>query len=148
MRITRTALALLSLAALLLVSFALAGATMAGGRPFRTELLGANERPDPGDPDGSGSAWVTLNPGTGKVCYAYTVSNVATLSAAHIHRATADMAGPVVIPLPPTSGTGGSGCVTAERALLIEIIRNPSGYYVNVHNAEFPPGALRGQLSR
>ena len=148
MRITRSALALLSLATLLLASLAFAGATMAGGRPFTTELLGANERPNPGDPDGSGSAWVSLNPGTGEVCYAYSVSNVAPLLAAHIHRATADVAGPVVIPLPPTSATGGSGCVTADRDLLIEILKNPAGYYVNVHNAKYPPGALRGQLSR
>lgn len=148
MRITRSALALLSLATLLLASLAFAGATMAGGRPFTTELLGANERPNPGDPDGSGSAWLTLNPGTGEVCYAYSISNVAPLAAAHIHRATADVAGPVVIPLPPTSATGGSGCVTADRDLLIEILRNPTGYYVNVHNAVYPAGALRGQLSR
>lgn len=148
MRITRSALALLTLATLLLASLVLAGATMAGGRPFTTELLGANERPNPGDPDGSGSAWVSLNPGTGEVCYAYSVNNVAPLAAAHIHRATADVAGPVVIPLPPTSATGGSGCVTADRSLLIEILRNPAGFYVNVHNADYPAGALRGQLSR
>lgn len=148
MRITRPTLALLSLATLLLASLAFAGATMAGGRPFTTELLGANERPNAGDPDGTGSAWVSLNPGTGEVCYAYSVSNVAPLTAAHIHRATADVAGPAEIPLRPTSATGGSGCVTADRGLLIEILRNPSGFYVNVHNADFPLGALRGQLSR
>lgn len=148
MRITRSALALLSLATLLLASLAFAGATMAGGRPFTTELLGANERPNPGDPDGSGSAWVSLNPGTGEVCYAYSVSNVGPLLAAHIHRATADVAGPVVIPLAPTSATGGSGCVAADRDLLMAILKDPAGYYVNVHNADFPAGALRGQLSR
>lgn len=148
MRITRSALALLTLSALLLSSLAFAGTAVAGGRPVMTELLGANERPNPGDPDGSGSAWVSLNPGTGEVCYAYSVSNVAPLAAAHIHRATADVAGPVVIPLPATSATGGSGCVTADRGLLMEILKDPAGFYVNVHNADFPAGALRGQLSR
>jgi hypothetical protein len=130
------------------IGLAAAGGAMAGGRPFSTDLTGAAERPNPGDPDGSGSAWVSLNPGTGEVCYEYSVSGVANLTAAHIHRGSADVAGPVVIPLPPTSATGGSGCVTAGRTLIMEIIRDPSAFYVNVHNADFPPGALRGQLSR
>ena len=148
MRTRRTAIALLSLSMILLASLAFAGATMAGGRPFTTQLLGANERPGPGDPDGSGTASVTLNPGTGEVCYDYTVRDVAPLAAAHIHRATADAPGPIVIHLEPTSDFGGSGCLLAQRSLILEILRNPSGFYINVHNAAFPPGALRGQLSR
>jgi len=28
----------------------------------------------------------------------------------------------------------------------MDIIKNPANYYVNVHNAEFSNGALRGQL--
>jgi hypothetical protein len=34
--------------------------------------------------------------------------------------------------------------VTAQ--LIGEIAANPSGYYVNLHNARFPGGAIRGQL--
>jgi hypothetical protein len=59
------------------------------------------------------------------------------------------VAGPVVVGLaPPTSGTS-SGCVIGDSPELIKAItQNPQNYYVNVHNADFPAGALRGQLSR
>jgi len=36
---------------------------------------------------------------------------------------------------------------TVQRGLIGEIIGNPAGFYVNIHNAEFPNGAIRAQLS-
>lgn len=135
----------LALATALLVS----GIAVAGGRPFTVApMTGAAEAPDPGDPDGTGSARFWMNPGTGQVCYDYTVTGVAPLAAAHIHRAPAGVPGPVVIPLPPTRADGGTGCVSAARDLLVAILTHPSAYYFNVHNADFQAGALRGQLSR
>ena len=121
----------------------------AGGRPLDTTLTGAAEVPGPGDPDGSGTAHITLNQGQGEVCFELTVQDIAPATAAHIHRGTADVAGPVVVGLaPPTDGSS-SGCVTGvDRDLIKAIRQNPSDYYVNVHNADFPPGALRGQLSK
>jgi len=51
--------------------------------------------------------------------------------------------------LPPTGPSSGSGCTTGvDRSLALDIVRNPADYYVNTHNAEFPTGAARGQLSR
>ena len=41
--------------------FAVPGVASAGGQVFSTELLGANEVPGPGDPDGSGTAVLTIN---------------------------------------------------------------------------------------
>lgn len=119
-----------------------------GGRRFTTTLTGAVEVPKPGDPDGQGSATLRLNPGQEEICYELTVEGIEPARAAHIHEAPAGEAGPVVVGLmAPTDGSS-SACVTAEREDIVDIIRNPENYYVNVHNAAFPGGALRGQLSR
>ncbi len=148
MRSTRRHTISLSLAFALTAGLVFAGAAMAGGRPISIELTGAAEAPGPGDPDGSGTASFTFNPGTGEVCFDYSVTDVAPLAAAHIHVAPAGSPGPVVIAMEPTSDTGGSGCVTADRDLIVAILLNPTDYYFNVHNADFPAGALRGQLTR
>jgi hypothetical protein len=133
------------------LAFALLAAApvFAGGRPFTTTLSGAAEVP-PGDRDATGTATVWVNPGTGTVCYSWSVTNAATpIFAAHIHHGVAGVAGPVVVPLPPTGPSSGTGCTTGvDRTLALDIIRNPADYYVNTHNAEFPTGAARGQLSR
>jgi hypothetical protein len=119
-----------------------------GGRPFETTLTGAAEVPGPGDPDGSGSAHLRLNQGQGEICFELSVSGIAPATAAHIHVAPAGVAGPVVVPLtPPTSGSS-SGCASVDPELIKAIRQNPENYYVNVHNADFPAGALRGQLSK
>jgi hypothetical protein len=148
---------LLSLALAALVALALAGAASAakldaadhGGRPLSTVLTGAAEVP-PGDPDGSGTATITVNPGQEEVCWEIRVEGIdPPITAAHIHVGAAGTAPPnnVVVPLSaPTSGFS-SGCATVDRDLALAILKNPENYYVNVHNEDFPPGALRGQLS-
>ena len=128
---------------IVLAVLALASIAADGGRKFTTTLTGAAEVPGPGDPDGSGTATVSLNHGQGEVCWDITVSGVDTITAAHIHVGEAGVAGGVVVPLSPTSG-----CISADRDLIKAIIQNPEGYYVNVHNAPFPAGALRGQLGK
>lgn len=148
MRNRRFGLPLLVLATLAIALLA-AVPVAAGGRPFSTTLIGAAEVPA-GDPDATGSATVWINPGTGTVCYEWSVTNAATpIGAAHIHRAPAGVAGPVVVPLPPTGPSSGAGCTTGvDRSLALDIIQHPWNYYVNTHNAEFPAGVARGQLSR
>ncbi len=119
-----------------------------GGRQLTTTLTGEQEVPVPGDPDGIGFATVTVNPGQGVLCYELSVSGIAPATAAHIHEAPVGMVGPVVVGLqPPTDGSS-SGCVEVGRTLAKDILKNPADFYVNVHNAEFPGGALRGQLSK
>jgi hypothetical protein len=143
MRVLRATAAALS--AVLLVSL-LVGMTVgaSGGRAFTTQLAGANEAPVLGDPDATGTAQVWINPGLRSVCWSITVDNVEPITAAHIHLAGVGSAGMVVVPLNPYTG----GCATITRELALRILENPSAYYVNVHNATYPGGAARGQLSR
>jgi len=117
-----------------------------GGRPLATALSGAEEVPA-GDPFGSGTASIRVNPGQGEVCYELTVANLmGTVVAAHIHRAPAGVNGPVVVPLAaPVTGSS-AACAAVERALALDILRNAADYYVNVHTNVFPGGAVRGQL--
>jgi hypothetical protein len=109
-------------------------------------LTGANEVPGPGDPDGVGVAGVVVNVNRGRICYVLAVKKIGPANAAHIHRGVAGVAGDVVVPLRAPTGGFSADCVAVDPALAGEIAHNPSGFYVNVHNAEFPAGAIRGQL--
>ena len=109
-------------------------------------LTGPEEVP-PGDPDGSGSATLILIPGQHRLCYVLHAQGIEPATGAHVHQGAAGVAGPVVVPLaPPTHGVS-AGCVTVADALLSAIAQHPDEYYVNVHNAPYPPGAIRGQLA-
>ena len=110
-------------------------------------LMGENEVPGPGDPDGTGHATIKVNQRDGRVCWTLVARQIAPATAAHIHVGGPDVAGPVVLGLtPPTDGRS-TGCAADVDPMLIrELLRNPRDYYVNVHNAEYPAGAIRGQL--
>ena len=45
----------------------------------------------------------------------------------------------------PADGSSG-GCVELEADLAKALTDNPGGYYVNVHKAAYPGGAVRAQL--
>jgi hypothetical protein len=134
----------LSFVLFLVYSLVAGGATAQafGGRTLTTTLSGANEVPGPGEAGATGTARLTLNPGHKSVCF--TISANVPYTAAHIHAAPVGVAGPIVVPL--TSSGQTTGCVSASRHLIVNIISNPSAYYVNIHNAAFPAGAARGQL--
>jgi hypothetical protein len=133
-------------ATLAMVAMLALGAPAYGqGRPFATTLTGAAEVPGPGDPDASGTAFITLNLSWAGID--------GTVTAAHIHVGPAGVAGPVVVPLftdVALSGTdSASGCVSGVSEELIKAIRHdPENYYVNVHSDVFPAGAIRGQLGK
>ena len=157
-----------AIAAVGIVTALLGGAAGAanGGRPFDVVLSGANEfnaAGQPINPHGDadrGSIRLRLNPGQEEVCWSLgditLTSGDALPHVAHIHEAPAGVAGPVVVnlfggaaPAPaPTAYPTDTTCVPADRADILEIIRDPSSYYVNLHNAQHPGGVMRGQLAR
>lgn len=135
-----------ALAASAILATASAAARDDTGKRFRVTLEGEVEVPVAGDLDGTGSAEIRINPGRRQLCYSLKVSGIAPATAAHVHVAPAGAAGPVVVGLSAPATGSSSGCVSITRARALEIIRNPERYYVNVHNADFPGGALRAQL--
>jgi CHRD domain-containing protein len=143
------------------------GATARQAGVYKLPLEGAQEVPA-ADPDGMGFANVAIDVAASEVCFDIKVKDVGTVNRGHIHRAAAGVNGGIVIPFfelrtPPadpgapasdprndqleSKGTI-SGCVTADPVLLQDIIDHPADYYVNVHNARFPGGALRCQIDR
>jgi CHRD domain len=122
------------------------------GRPFATTLTGAAEVPGPGDPDATGTAFITLNQGQGEVCFDLSWAGIdGTVTAAHIHIGSATEAGPVVVGLFTGAFEGtdsASGCVSASEELIKAIRQDPENYYVNIHSDVFPAGAVRGQLAK
>ena len=140
-------LALLALLSTLVLATAPAAA--AGGAPRLAELAGDWEVPGPGDPNGTGSARITLNHGLGKVCWEISAADITLpAAAAHIHEGAVGVAGDVVVTLSPPGANGkASGCRSGVgRALIKDITENQQDYYVNVHTSDFPAGAVRGQL--
>jgi hypothetical protein len=125
-------------------------------KPAFASLLGANEifqadgKKGAGDEDGEGS--FALSAGGTSLCYAYVVKAIDTPAAAHIHKAKAGVNGDVVITLQaPTSGDPGTvaECLQdQDEAVIEDIVEHPKRYYVNVHTADYPDGAIRGQLQR
>ncbi len=114
----------------------------------KATLTGDAEVPGPGDPNGSGTVQVTLNPDKGEVCYELSVVNLQEATAAHIHKGEKGVEGPVAVPLDAPKTGAAKGCTKADVVVIEAIIQDPTDYYVNVHTAAFPKGAVRGQLSK
>ncbi|GAA4040443.1 CHRD domain-containing protein [Parerythrobacter jejuensis] len=85
-----------------------------------------------------------IDPKTGEVCYTFTAGDV-EMTVAHIHKGDAGENGPPVMTLELTPDNTPK-CDTVEGSLARSIGNKPGQYYVNLHTAEFPGGAIRGQL--
>ena len=108
---------------------------------LEAKLAGKNEVPKAGS--ATGEAYVQI---TGaKVCWQFEhLKGTSGAAAAHIHKAPAGRAGPVLVPL--AAAFKAKGCTTAPAAVTAAIAAHPSAYCVNIHTKKYPAGALRGQL--
>ena len=117
----------------------------AAASEFRAALTGANAIP-PGDPDGAGTAKVVVSDVLNEICVELEVSGLAPATGAHIHRGAEGETGPPVVTLDAPDNGDEDDCDAIGDALADEIQANPTGFYINVHTAEHPEGAIRGQL--
>ncbi|TMM48415.1 CHRD domain-containing protein [Qipengyuania marisflavi] len=115
---------------------------------YRATLTGAQEVGG-GDPDGAGMAEITVSDEANQVCWDLNdIRNIGPITAAHIHLGARGVDGPPVYTLKPSNEGGYKGCANAMEWQQNRIEGNPEAFYVNVHTAAFPNGAIRGQLSR
>jgi hypothetical protein len=136
---------------LILAGVMLLAACATGPQHQRSTLLasmtGIQEAPGPGDPNGSGTAEIRVHPVDGQVCWDLYARQIGPPTAAHIHRGAEGVAGPVVLALTVPDAAGHSqGCATVDPMLAREIAFQGHHFYVNVHSAGHPNGAIRGQL--
>ena len=128
----------------------LAACTMQPGNQsarLYVSMTGIQEIPGPGDPDGNGTVEVRVVPASGSVCWNLYARQIEPATAAHIHRGTAGSAGPPVVPLTTPDASGRSqGCAAVDQQVAREMSMAAQNFYVNIHTASHPQGAIRGQL--
>ncbi|MEV1020216.1 CHRD domain-containing protein [Streptomyces sp. NPDC050264] len=130
-----------------------------GGAPetvLAARLHGADEVPVKGGPavgdmDGSAVEYVQIQ--GDKVSVTAKWHRVGKPVMLHIHEGAEGVNGGIKVDFTKLLGKadrdGVSGTVTVrDRALLHRIVADPAGFYANLHTAEFPGGAVRGQLYR
>ncbi|GCL62452.1 CHRD domain-containing protein [Pseudaquabacterium pictum] len=122
-----------------------------------------------GDPNGRGEVYVFgIDANKYTLCYNLQVKRIGELDLApqpgvrmaHIHAGKRGQNGPVVANLAWPQGGQSADCldginqrarfaadVPSVEALIADILANPENYYVNVHNSQYPAGAVRGQLA-
>ena len=115
---------------------------------YNATLTGAQEVGG-GDRDGAGRAEISISDNFGQICYDLNdIRGIGPITAAHIHRGAAGVNGPPVFTLKPANEGGYKGCSDGAEWTQDRIENNPQAFYVNVHTAEYPNGAIRGQLRR
>ncbi|MFI1396282.1 CHRD domain-containing protein [Streptomyces sp. NPDC020681] len=129
---------------------------------FVASLRGANEVPVQGGPavgDRDGAALEFVKVDGDKVSVAVKFRGVDKPTALHIHQGAKGANGGIkvdfgeVLTKGKTKSKGWTGAVTGtvtvkDAAVLDAFKKDPNGFYANLHTAEFPGGAVRGQFHK
>ena len=113
------------------------------GTSLSAALSGANEIGG-GDTDGTGSFTAKID--KDQLCYTLSAANISEATMAHIHSGAAGANGPVFIGLPDLDA--GEHCQDIDSDRASNLKSKPDQFYVNIHNDDFPGGAVRGQLAK
>lgn len=136
----------LAAAAALLLAGCATGGEIQRAR-LQVTMTGLQEVPGPGDSDGTGTAEIRVDVAGAQVCWDLYARGIEPATAAHIHRGAAGVAGPPVVTLTTPDAAGRSqGCAPVDQAVARAMAAQAFAFYVNVHNAAHPAGAIRGQL--
>jgi hypothetical protein len=126
---------------------------------YAAEMTGSQVVPGPGDPDGTGTALITLDSSAGTLCASVHTENVTEVEPySPIFSILLFDVGPQPLPDHPgavaltisgaeTTNPDFEGC-RAVSADLIKLIRKfPERFFVQVHTVPWTEGAIRGQLT-
>ena len=106
--------------------------------------------PGPGDAGARGDVSILTGEPTSQLCALVSVTGAsAAPTAAHLHKGGSTEVGPTVLTLktPDPANGGPVACYRGLDQTVVDDVRaNPGGYYIDVHTADHPNGAVRGQL--
>lgn len=115
---------------------------------YTADLHGSSEVP-PSTSTATGVAFLLLDVDTGRMDYTVVSTGFGdapnAVVAAHIHLGGPTVAGSIQFPLVVNSSGNGSGFIQLTQAELADFLR--TDHYVNLHTAQFPDGAIRGQMA-
>ena len=133
----------------------------------RLALTGDAVAPGPGNEEAEGTAVVAFittdpdgdpnTPAVSELCWMIDIKGLEDkATGAHIHKGPVGEAGAIAVTLVPAPDQDGFAMECAKTAnyasgmspsaRLKEIKDRPQDFYIDVHNTEFPEGALRGQI--
>ena len=99
------------------------------------------------DTDGWGRARISINTTTNQICTDLEVRSIGSVTSVDIYRGGLGVAGQAISRIERPDDNDSWDCKPIGDALAREIESNPSDFYVEVRTAEFPNGAIRGQLA-